>query len=97
MILTEFCCYVHLKVEKRIPAWKSVGLSSRGKMILTESCLSTIPTYTMGVYQLQEEIHHMMDTTRTNFFGMDHIRKENITWQDRGDGVPKKCWRGWLY
>jgi hypothetical protein len=60
--------YVHLKVEKRIPTWQSVGLSTGGKMILTESCLSSIPTYTMGVYQLQEEIHHKMDTARANFF-----------------------------
>jgi hypothetical protein len=60
--------YVHLKVEKKIPTWQSVGLSSGGKMILTESCLSSIPTYTMGVYQLQEEIHHKMDTARANFF-----------------------------
>jgi hypothetical protein len=60
--------YVHLKVEKRIRTWQSVGLPTGGKMILTESCLSSIPTYTMGVYQLQEEIHHKMDTARANFF-----------------------------
>jgi hypothetical protein len=49
--------YVTQKVEKRIPTWQSVGLSSGGKMILVESCLSSIPNYTMGVYLLQEENH----------------------------------------
>lgn len=35
--------YVSQKVEKRVPTWKSVGLSSRGKMILIESRLSSVP------------------------------------------------------
>jgi hypothetical protein len=60
--------YVHIKVEKKVPTWQSVGLSSGGKMILTESCLSSIPTYTMGIYHLQEEIHHKMDMAGANFF-----------------------------
>jgi hypothetical protein len=31
-------------------------------------CFSSIPTYTMGIYHLQEEIHQKMDTARANFF-----------------------------
>jgi hypothetical protein len=49
--------YVVAKVEKRVPTWQSVGLSSEGKMILVESFLSSVPNYTMGVYALQEEAH----------------------------------------
>jgi hypothetical protein len=60
--------YVHQKVEKRIPTWKSAGLSSGGKMILIESCLSSVPNYTMSVYLLQEEVHQKMDSARANFF-----------------------------
>jgi hypothetical protein len=60
--------YVAQKVERRIPTWQSTGLSSGGKMILIESCLSSVPNYTMGIYLLQEEIHHKMDTARANFF-----------------------------
>jgi hypothetical protein len=60
--------YIYQKVEKRVPTWQSVGLSSGGKMILIESCLSSIPLYSMGIYLLQEEIHQKMDTTRANFF-----------------------------
>jgi hypothetical protein len=37
--------YIYQKVEKRVPTWQSVGLSSRGKIILVESCLSSIPMY----------------------------------------------------
>lgn len=60
--------YVSQKVEKRVPTWKSVGLSSGGKMILIESCLSSVPNYTMSVYSLQDEIHQKMDSARANFF-----------------------------
>jgi hypothetical protein len=60
--------YVEAKVEKRVPTWQSVGLSSGGIMILVESCLSSVPSYTMGVYALQEEVHQKMDTARANFF-----------------------------
>jgi hypothetical protein len=82
--------YVYLKVEKRIPTWQGVGLSSGGKMILTESCLSSIPTYTMGVYHLQEEIHHKMDTARSNLLwhGPHQKRKYHMAkWG--GDGISK--------
>lgn len=60
--------YVAQKVERRIPTWQGVGLSSGGKMILVESCLSSVPNYTMGIYVLQEEIHQKMDSARANFF-----------------------------
>jgi hypothetical protein len=60
--------YVAAIVEKRVPTWQSVGLSSGGKMILVESCLSSIPSYTMGVYALQEGVHQKMDMAMANFF-----------------------------
>jgi hypothetical protein len=37
-------------------------------MVLIESCLSSLPNYTMGVYLLPEEVHHKIDTFRSNFF-----------------------------
>lgn len=67
--------YVSIKVEKRVPTWQSVGLFAGGKMILVESCLSLVPNYTMGVYLLQEEIHHKMDTARAIFSSIDQILK----------------------
>jgi hypothetical protein len=60
--------YVYQKVEKKLPTWQSVGLSSGGKAILIQSCLSAIPNYSMGVYLLQEEVHQKMDSARSNFF-----------------------------
>jgi hypothetical protein len=69
--------YVYRKVEKKLPTWQSVGLTLRGKYILIQSCLSSIPNYTMGVYLLQEEIHQKMDSTRANFFWHGpHLKKK---------------------
>jgi hypothetical protein len=60
--------YVYQKIEKRIPTWQSCLLSYGGKMILTESCLSSVPNYVMGVFHLKGEAHHKMETARSNFF-----------------------------
>jgi hypothetical protein len=60
--------YVYQKVEKRVPTWQSCLMSYGGKMILTESCLSSVPNYVMGVFHLKGEAHHKMETARSNFF-----------------------------
>jgi hypothetical protein len=59
---------VYQKIEKRIPTWQSCLLSYGGKMILTESCLSSMLNYVMGVFHLKGEAHHKMETARSNFF-----------------------------
>jgi hypothetical protein len=69
--------YVYRKVEKKLPTWLSVGLTLGGKYILIQSCLSSIPNYTMGVYLLQEEIHQKMDSARANIFWHGpHLKKK---------------------
>jgi hypothetical protein len=60
--------YVYQKVEKKLPTCQSAGLSSGGKAVLIQSCLSSIPNYSMGIYLLQDEIHQKMDSARSNFF-----------------------------
>jgi hypothetical protein len=46
----------------------SIVLILRGKSILIESSLSSLPVYTMGVYMLPKEVHHKIDSTRANFY-----------------------------
>jgi hypothetical protein len=41
--------YVDLKVEKRLPAWQGLMVSSGEKSILIESSLSSLPNYTMSM------------------------------------------------
>jgi hypothetical protein len=52
MSLNDFT-YVYQKVEKRVPTWQSCLLSYGGKMILTGSCLSSVPNYVIGVFHLK--------------------------------------------
>jgi hypothetical protein len=59
---------VGVKVEKRLPGWQALLLSSGGKSILIESSLSSLPIYTMGFYLLPEQVRRKMDTARSNFF-----------------------------
>ena len=74
-------CFVYQKVEKRLPTWQCNTVSYGGKMILVESCLSSILNYTMGIYLLQEEIHQKVDATRSSFFWHGPGLKGNIIWQ----------------
>lgn len=56
------------KMRKRLQPWKGKTLTSGGRLILTNTSLSSLPIYTMGVYRLQEGVHQQMDSIRANFF-----------------------------
>lgn len=46
---------------------KSKCLTSGGRHILTNSCLSSIPLYCMGFYYQQDGIHKKMDSIKAKF------------------------------
>jgi hypothetical protein len=56
------------KIAKRIPPWKGKHASSGGRLILTNSCLSSLYTYVMGFYLLPPGTHKKIDTFRSRFF-----------------------------
>jgi hypothetical protein len=56
------------KVAKRIPPWKDKNSSSDRRLILSNSCLASLPKYTIGFYLLPEGSHKKMDTIRSRFF-----------------------------
>jgi hypothetical protein len=56
------------KVAKRVPPWKGKHMSSGGTMILSNTCLASIPTYTMGFYLLCKGTHRRMDGVSSKFF-----------------------------
>jgi hypothetical protein len=39
-----------------------------GRMILCNTCLASLPTYTMGFYLLPKGTHKKMDGVRSKFF-----------------------------
>jgi hypothetical protein len=56
------------KMRKRLQPWKGKRLTSGGRLILTNTSLSSIPIYTMSMFLLHEGVHAQMDTVRTRFF-----------------------------
>jgi hypothetical protein len=76
--------YIGVKVEKRLPAWQRRYLSSGGKSILIESSLSSLLVYTMGIYLLPEEVHHMIDFARAYFYWNSRLKKRchMVNWEE---------------
>jgi hypothetical protein len=56
------------KLIKRMEGWKGGALSFGGRLILINSCLSSIPTYYMSMHLLPKTILKRMDITRKRFF-----------------------------
>jgi len=68
------------KIERRLDTWKCNQLSYGDRSILINSCLTSIPMYTMGFYWLHEGTQKMFDSARGRFFGKELVIRRNITW-----------------
>jgi hypothetical protein len=56
------------KVGHRVDPWKGLFLASAGRLELTNSCLSSLPMFAMGLFLLSDTSHVRINTTRTRFF-----------------------------
>jgi hypothetical protein len=56
------------KVGHQVDPWQGLFLASAGRLELTNSCLSSLPTFAMSMYLLHEATHSAMDSTRGCFF-----------------------------
>ena len=56
------------KMVRKLDPWKVKHLSSGGKLVLTNACLTSLPIYTMGFYLLPKSSHGGMDSVRGKFF-----------------------------
>jgi hypothetical protein len=56
------------KVGHRVDPWQGLFLASAGRLELTNSCLSSLPTFAMSMYLLHEATHSAMDSTQGRFF-----------------------------
>ena len=63
------------KMRKKLQPWKGKNLSSRGRLMLTNSSLSSVPIYLMGMYRLYETNHQHMDSIRSKFFWRGDVEK----------------------
>jgi hypothetical protein len=57
------------KMRRKLQPRKGRHLTSGGGVILTNTSLSSMPIYMMGVYLLHESTHQQMDTIISKFFG----------------------------
>lgn len=55
-------------MRNKLSPWKGKLLSSGGRIVLTNSSLSSIPSYTMGMFRVSEGIHQKMYSVRSQFF-----------------------------
>ena len=81
------------KMKKILDPWKGRTLFSGGRLVLTNSCLTSLPIYTMGFYLLPKTIHTEMDQIRSNFFWQGdrdefkyHMAKMDTIYRPRNQG-----------
>ena len=55
-------------MRKKLQHWKGKLLSSGGRLVLTNSVLSSMPTYMMGIFNIHEGVHAQMDSVMSQFF-----------------------------
>jgi hypothetical protein len=68
------------KVGHRVDPWQGLFLASAGRLELTNSCLSSLPMFAMGIYLLHESTHGTMNKSRSRFFleGVGNKRKYHM-------------------
>lgn len=78
-VLISDLMFLLQKLERRLGVWKS-NPSSGGRDILINSCLSAIPSYTMGFYLLPKGIHLKMYKIMSRFYwaGVGRKRKYHM-------------------
>jgi hypothetical protein len=80
------------KLAGRIEPWWGKIMSSGGRLILSNSCLASLPTFAMGLFLLQDGIHAKFDSHEARFYweGAGPKRKYHmINWP--AVCRPKEC------
>jgi hypothetical protein len=84
--------FLVLKMAGRIDSWLGRFLSAGGRLILSNSCLASLPMFVMGLFLLQDGIHLKFDSHRARFFweGAGSKRKYHLlNWT--AVCKPKEC------
>jgi hypothetical protein len=72
------------KISKRIPPWKGKNMSSSARLILFNSFLASLPTYTIDFYLLPLGTHRNMNTVKSKFFwrgARDEFKYHMVKWE----------------
>jgi hypothetical protein len=70
------------KMGHRVDPWQGLLLALAGGLDLTNSCLSSLPMFAMGIYLLHAASHKAMDSCRSRFFweGAGDCRKYHMVY-----------------
>jgi hypothetical protein len=60
--------FLTTKVAKRVDPWQGTFLASAGRLELKNSCLSSIPLFSMSLFMLFDSTHAVFDKVRSRFF-----------------------------
>ena len=68
------------KVGRKVSPWRGKFMSSAARLVMSNSGLSLLPMFAMGLFLLAEGVHAKMDTPRAHFFweGMSLKRKYHM-------------------
>ena len=65
------------KVANRVSPWHGRFMSSAARLILTNTSLSSLPMFTMGMFLLADGVHAKLNTPPIQvFLGRNWIQKE---------------------
>jgi hypothetical protein len=73
-------CFLPEQVGHRVDPWQGLFLAAAGRLELTNSYLSSLPMFAMGIYLLHDATHLAMDRPRSRFFweGVGNKRKYHM-------------------
>ena len=80
------------RLADRVEPWLGRFLSSGVRLILSNSCLASLPMYAMGLFLLVEGVHKQFDSIRAKFFwegAGPHRKYHMVNWPDVCR--PKEC------
>jgi hypothetical protein len=73
------------RVRTKAEPWRGRFTSKGSKMVLIDSCLSSLPMYNMGLYLLPEGVHGTLDNELSHFFWQNmngHQKYHMVKWAD---------------
>ena len=72
--------YLKDRVWKKLQGWKGKLLSKAGKEVLIKAVAQSIPTYTMGVFQLPKKLCDELDAMCARFWWGQEGEERKINW-----------------
>jgi hypothetical protein len=72
--------FLTAKMGHRVDPWQGLFLASAGRLELTNSCLSSLPMFAMGLFLLRDTSHGRMDSTRLASSGKGSGPSGSTTW-----------------